>query len=77
MTGRGNGSWGLLLTTLKLSVLGEKRGREKGEVGLLDIALLASEATVVLGNKETSVTGIKDFPDPTGLKPRGSSGSSD
>jgi len=51
----------------------EKKGREKGEV--LDIAL--ESEVVVLGNKETSVTGIKDFPDPTGLKPRGSSRFSD
>ena len=64
MTGRGNGR--------ELSA-DEKRGREKGEV--FDIAL--ESEVVVLGNKETSVTGIKDFPDPTGLKPRGSSGFSD
>ena len=67
LTGRGNG---------KVGSAGEKRGegRWKGDVC---IALLDSAVVVVLGNNETSVTGIKDFPDPTGLKPRGSSVFSD
>lgn len=66
LTGRGKGR-------AEVSEEEEKKGREKGEV--LVIAL--ESEVVVLGNKETSVTGIKDFPDPTGLKPRGSSGFSD
>ena len=67
LTGRGNG---------KLDSAGENRGegRWKGDVC---IALVDSDVVVVLGNNETSVTGIKDLPDPTGLKPRGSSVFSD
>ena len=67
LTGRGNG---------KVGSAGENRGegRWKGDVC---IALVDSDVVVVLGNNETSVTGIKDFPDPTGLKPRGSSVFSD
>ena len=67
LTGRGNG---------RLDSAGEKsgEGRWKGDVC---IALVDSDVVVVLGNNETSVTGIKDFPDPTGLKPRGSSVFSD
>ena len=67
LTGRGNG---------RLDSAGEKRGegRWKGDVC---IALVDSGVVVVLGNNETSVTGIKDFPDPTGLKARGSSVFSD
>ena len=68
LTGRGNG---------RLDSAGENRGegRWKGDVC---IALVDSGAVVVvLGNNETSVTGIKDFPVPTGLKTRGSSVFSD
>ena len=67
LTSRGNG---------KVGSAGEKRGegRWKGDVC---IALLDSAVVVVFGNNDTSVTGIKDFPDPTGLKPRGSSVFSD
>ena len=67
LTGRGNG---------KVGSAGEKRGEGRGK-GDVCIALLDSAVVVVLGNNETSVTGIKDFPDPTGLKPRGSSVFSD
>ena len=67
LTGLGNG---------RLGSADENRGegRWKGDVC---IALDSDVDVEVLGNNETSVTGIKDFPDPTGLKPRGSSVFSD
>ena len=65
MTGLGNG---------RLGSAGEKRGDGRGKGG---VCIALDSDVEVLGNNETSVTGIKDFPDPTGLKPRGSSVFSD
>ena len=65
LTGLGNG---------KVDSADEKRGEGRGKG---DVCIALDSDVEVLGNNETSVTGIKDFPDPTGLKPRGSSAPSD